>query len=955
MKETFISNAPLFSSLSLDEQSLIGGAMKAQTFANGERLLLQGQPVQQLYLIQAGWIKQTTALDGGRTLVNNLGPGSLVAEMDALLDQPATSSAEAHSDVSLWALSKTDLDEILAQHPLIALKFSTALGTRLQQVDRYLINQRLRAAPLFAELGDDELSAIAAKLSPLEVRRGGMIFRAGTASDALFLIEDGDVLLSTARIEGNDTRTLHAGELLGEMAVLTNKPYDGAARASSECVLWMLRREDFGALTEQYPKIRAALSARLSQPLGQTDRALARQQLAKLTLFADLPAEVVDGVASVIVLRHVPSGEKIFSAGDSGDSLIIVEQGEVQLVGDAKLMTLRAGDYYGEQSLLTGKTRTESALAASDCNLWILSRSDYDELLARFPALGTALSKAVSARLSDGSNSAFLHQQLKHMPLFANLGEAELQEIACALYAQTYRRGEVIFAEGQRADAAFLIESGEVQLATRVGDSYQMHFERMGAGDFFGEIALLAEGARKSTARSIGDETQVWVLYKSDFDRILAKFPQLASQLSKVMSERLARADERPAPRRQVTPPSNGARPIAPRPVSVRASTTPAVKRPSAQPNSARPTPLTLKPTSEPKPARPVAGQRQTTAVSARPLAGGVPQAMPVPARPQPRSMSERAVTPLLVAGSSAARAVAPRAAASRTAVVTASSHQAQSSPVTLAVYNSMNWMKARSLGFKFRMVAVTMLFVWLCGITAPVAVLSALNSPQSANALSVGGLAVVLGDGSSANQANALATFTATPPAASGQQRNAPPVSATKAVAQVAGKTPTKVAARPTQGSPTNSAQTLNPVPADVQQPTSTPSVDYKLVKVRQLTPCENNGNHHIFALVLDKDGKGIPNVDVEFIWDSGSFKDRTGQKVEYIPALGITNQTTTGYVNWPIYKGRTRVRVSNSASDMTDWLRVDLPDQRCDANDNPIGNSLFHYSYLVVFQKVR
>jgi len=291
-------------------------------------------------------------------------------------------------------------------------------------------------------------------------------------------------------------------------------------------------------------------------------------------------------------------------------------------------------------------------------------------------------------------------------------------------------------------------------------------------------------------------------------------------------------------------------------------------------------------------------------------------------------------------------------ASASRTAMVV---HQPQSSPVSLAVYNSMNWMKARSLGFKFRMVALTMLFVWLCGITAPVALLSALNSPQSAGTIAIGGLAVNLGDGSSVNQADALATFTPTPPAASGQQRNAPALGATNVAARVPTKTPTKAAvvAR-AQTSPTSSAQTLNPASADAQ-PTSTPSVDYKLTKVRQLTPCENNGNHHIFALVLDQDGKGIPNVEVEFIWDSGSFKDRTGQKTEYIPALGVTNLTTSGFVNWPIYKGRTRVRVANSASDMTDWLRVDLPDQRCDANDNPIGNSLFHYSYLVVFQKVR
>ena len=102
------------------------------------------------------WL-QTTLLDGGRTLINNLGPGSLVADMDALLDQPASSSAEAHGDVSLWSLCKADLCQILTDHPLISLKFSNALGTRLQQVDHYLVGQRLRSVPLFSDLDADEL------------------------------------------------------------------------------------------------------------------------------------------------------------------------------------------------------------------------------------------------------------------------------------------------------------------------------------------------------------------------------------------------------------------------------------------------------------------------------------------------------------------------------------------------------------------------------------------------------------------------------------------------------------------------------------------------------------------------------------------------------------------------------------------------------------------------------
>ena len=115
-----------------------------------------------------------------------------------------------------------------------------------------------------------------------------------------------------------------------------------------------------------------------------------------------------------------------------------------------------------------------------------------DELLARFPVLGSALSKAVGGYLVS-TNSIFLDNQLRHIPLFAELDPVELSEVANALHQLQANRGDVVFAEGQRGDAIYFIESGEVQLGTRVGDSYQMTFERMIAGDFFGELALLAD------------------------------------------------------------------------------------------------------------------------------------------------------------------------------------------------------------------------------------------------------------------------------------------------------------------------------------------------------------------------------------------------------------------------------------------------------------------------------
>ena len=132
--------------------------------------------------------------------------------------------------------------------------------------------------------------------------------------------------------------------------------------------------------------------------------------------------------------------------------------------------------------------------------------------------------------------------------------------------------------------------------------------------------------------------------------------------------------------------------------------------------------------------------------------------------------------------------------------------------------------------------------------------------------------------------------------------------------------------------------------------------SADFRISLVRQLTACENGGNHHLYILVLDRQGYGMPNVPVEIVWASGRYVDTTGKKVESIPSLGIDANTTSGYLNFPMFHGSYKARVLQGTSDQTDWLTVDIPhDELCVRIDNPVGNSLFHYSYLIVFRKAR
>src|SRR5262245_5862 len=80
---------------------------------------------------------------------------------------------------------------------------------------------------------------------------------------------------------------------------------------------------------------------------------------------------------------------------------------------------------------------------------------------------------------------------LQHVPLFANLNEHEVEEIARLFKEHHFSKGEIVVKEGAGGDTFFLIDSGEATVF--IGGRDQTTLK---PGDYFGEIALIDEGTR---------------------------------------------------------------------------------------------------------------------------------------------------------------------------------------------------------------------------------------------------------------------------------------------------------------------------------------------------------------------------------------------------------------------------------------------------------------------------
>ena len=86
---------------------------------------------------------------------------------------------------------------------------------------------------------------------------------------------------------------------------------------------------------------------------------------------------------------------------------------------------------------------------------------------------------------------------LKGVPLFADLDRRELQQVARLFKERRFPQGDTVMKEGLGGAAFFVIESGEAIVS--IGGRER---RRLKPGDYFGEIALIDEGARTATVRA---------------------------------------------------------------------------------------------------------------------------------------------------------------------------------------------------------------------------------------------------------------------------------------------------------------------------------------------------------------------------------------------------------------------------------------------------------------------
>jgi len=160
----------------------------------------------------------------------------------------------------------------------------------------------LRQVPLFESLDEEAAKELSGLLETLDCEAPKVLFRAGDAGDAMYIIERGKVRISVQATDGRElTLTeLGQGDFFGELALLDRQPRSANATVSEESRLAVLSREHFLSFMRSKPNVALEMLTALAHRLRRTDELLRHsvtrnvnvEEAARLTL-SDRAADII--------------------------------------------------------------------------------------------------------------------------------------------------------------------------------------------------------------------------------------------------------------------------------------------------------------------------------------------------------------------------------------------------------------------------------------------------------------------------------------------------------------------------------------------------------------------------------------------------------------------------------------------------------------------------------------
>jgi CRP-like cAMP-binding protein len=243
---------PFLSELTRESFIAVARSLTILRLKDGEVVMRQGEAGDSLFLVASGELRVFVETPGGTKDVAHLFENTLFGEMALITGQPRTASVAVVGEADVIAVSKTALNAVMAAVPAVR-----------EGLDRFsrerLIKNLLQTSPLFVPFTKSQQGELLRRFEGHEIEPGVDIIREGERGQGLFLILSGEVDVISHADSAKPVTLAHlrAGEMFGEMSLVTDQPTSATVRATRATTVLFLAREYVERLAEAVPEIQA--------------------------------------------------------------------------------------------------------------------------------------------------------------------------------------------------------------------------------------------------------------------------------------------------------------------------------------------------------------------------------------------------------------------------------------------------------------------------------------------------------------------------------------------------------------------------------------------------------------------------------------------------------------------------------------------------------------------------
>jgi len=386
----------------------------------------------------------------------------------------------------------------------------------------------IETVPLLSQLTKSEVTKLAGNLKYELFAAGEALMTQGEKGDKFFIIKKG-----VCEVEIKDKQdwkvlaTIANGDYCGEQALIyQNAKRNATIRAKVETECLTIDRANFLKVFQdsrvRFAKRDAKRVAIQSENLERCtiDRSVITKKspeqiqwllkcVEKNGLFVNYSDEQKLACVEFMILEDVQKFEVLINEGDDGNEFYVIEKGQFDVfVKDKKVSTLGRGMCVGELALIYNAPRSATVKATEAGRIWYLHRVTFRKRLM----------------MHNEAESVRTIGFLKKVPILSPLLKSELWLLHEALETRKFKKGDVIFKQGDEGEHFYIIKSGTIAGVRYAGEDKNDFC--LNSGDFFGERALLKKEARAATITCQTDAV-LMLLSRNDFGALLGPLEDL--------------------------------------------------------------------------------------------------------------------------------------------------------------------------------------------------------------------------------------------------------------------------------------------------------------------------------------------------------------------------------------------------------------------------------------------